>query len=454
MDKQLLPYTISNAFFSTYRQETVGDKSFLVVKGVPLVEGVLNGRLVQSDEFGKFVKDWDGVPVVMRHPKQNGGSARVVSPDVPVIGRFYNASIDGTRLVGEFWLDESTLSDDEGQRVIEKIKANHPIELSTGYYAESISQVGKWNELDYGLIDKNLHPDHIAILPDEIGACSVKDGCGLNRNQLSVYFNAITKKEAWGEESAGSYLVVEDPEKVTTWHLPVKKDGKLDRRLAARAWSELFSGGRTGKGYEGPEKDKAKEKLKKIYEANDWPFPDAKQNSYDGSLESMTEEIYQSFNKQFQTSASASGAIPAYGNDFWIAKTYPDHVICSTAGELYWVNYTKEDGEIVFNDRSKWVQVERKEQYIPVQQNVTGLTGAAAKMWEDIYQKAKEQYKDRKDTEAIAAQTAWAAIKEKYEKDKDGNWVLKNAAELIRHDEDIPQWQLEGLASLVAFVAE
>jgi len=237
MNEQLF-HTIENAFFTTYRHEKIGDKSYFVVKGVPLVEGVLNGRLVEKNEFGKFVKDWDGVPVVLRHPKKNGGSARVASPDVPVIGRFYNASLDGTRLVGEFWFDEEKLSGDEEQALIEKIKANHPIEISTGYYAESLPKVGKWNEKDYGLVDTNLHPDHIAVLPDELGACSIADGCGLNRNEREtpMRFDISLVSHVTGLTGKAADLW----EKV---YQSYKDEGKSEEEAAKRAWGAVKQAG-------------------------------------------------------------------------------------------------------------------------------------------------------------------------------------------------------------------
>ena len=169
--------------FTTFREETIGGIEYIICNGVPLVEGVLNGRYVSAKEFGAFPSDWNDVPIVMRHPKKNGGVARVPFPDVPPVGRFYNAKLDGTRLTGEFWLDKNKLmSTDEGEVILMKIKSSHPIEISTGYFAESLPKTGKFNGLEYGLVDTNLHADHIALLPDDIGACSVKDGCGLNRN--------------------------------------------------------------------------------------------------------------------------------------------------------------------------------------------------------------------------------------------------------------------------------
>lgn len=72
----------------------------------------------------------------------------------------------------------------------------------------------------------------------------------------------------------GDFLVVEDPEKVTTWHLPVKVNGTPDRGLAGAAWAALFSAsGYRGNKYSGPKSDEAKRKLKALYSSQDWEMP-------------------------------------------------------------------------------------------------------------------------------------------------------------------------------------
>lgn len=70
---------------------------------------------------------------------------------------------------------------------------------------------------------------------------------------------------------ASAFLVVEDPEKVTTWHLPVRDaSGKPDHRLMGAAWAALH-GGYRGQKYQGPGKAEAVSKLKKMYESEDMP---------------------------------------------------------------------------------------------------------------------------------------------------------------------------------------
>ena len=175
----------TNGAIETHREFTDQQgKSWLVVNGFPLVEGVLNGRLVTASEFGKYVEGWNGMPIVISHPKQNGGSARVPNCDVPVVGTFFNARVDNSnRLIGEFYLDKmAMMNDPQGRMIVNTVLAGGQVEVSTGYYSASYPEPGTWNGTQYTLVDRDLKPDHIALLVDQDGACSIKDGCGLNRN--------------------------------------------------------------------------------------------------------------------------------------------------------------------------------------------------------------------------------------------------------------------------------
>lgn len=60
---------------------------------------------------------------------------------------------------------------------------------------------------------------------------------------------------------ASAFLVVEDTDKIATWHLPVKDaKGKPDHKMMAAAYSALL------KNYKGPKKAEALAKLKKLYQ--------------------------------------------------------------------------------------------------------------------------------------------------------------------------------------------
>lgn len=118
---------------------------------------------------------------------------------------------------------------------------------------------------------KKLHV--IAVSP-------VQRGAGINTQTLDIKAadKAVTRTEADGEHPAGHYLVVEDPETVTSWHLRVRAvNGDPDHRLMGAAWAALH-GGYRGNRYEGPGKAGAISKLTAMYAAEGMDVPKADWN--------------------------------------------------------------------------------------------------------------------------------------------------------------------------------
>lgn len=79
---------------------------------------------------------------------------------------------------------------------------------------------------------------------------------------------ADTKTVSGRVHDRGDFLVIEDADKTSTWHLPVKVKGKADHRLMGAAWAALFSaGGFRGNKYAGPQAATAKRKLRALYKS-------------------------------------------------------------------------------------------------------------------------------------------------------------------------------------------
>jgi hypothetical protein len=62
------------------------------------------------------------------------------------------------------------------------INETKEVEVSLGMFTDNEATEGDWNGEKYIMIAKNHRPDHLAILPDAVGACSCEDGCGLGAN--------------------------------------------------------------------------------------------------------------------------------------------------------------------------------------------------------------------------------------------------------------------------------
>lgn len=160
------------------RYEELEGRRHAVVPVVMIKEGILEGSqgpvYYAAGPLKRSTPLWDGVPVVVYHPESGKASAR--APDV------YNASKIGTvfntkfvkgsksRLEAEAWIDVDR-AEAVDPRILESVRRGEPVEVSTGLTAEL--------DGESGAAALEIYPDHLAILPDRLGACSVGCGCGL-----------------------------------------------------------------------------------------------------------------------------------------------------------------------------------------------------------------------------------------------------------------------------------
>lgn len=112
------------------------------------------------------------------------------------------------------------------------------------------------------------------------GKCS---GCSAD-TKCEMCMNAAAK--------AVKYLVTDNDGK---GHLPyTTSSGKPSRKLCGAAWAALFSpGGHRGNPYEGPDKEKAKQKLKQVYSGQGWDTPTEKSTEVADMLKAMLEDRIQ-----------------------------------------------------------------------------------------------------------------------------------------------------------------
>jgi hypothetical protein len=166
-----------------------------MLKGVPhivlpatiLVEGVHNALFYPAEELQSFVQTWNGVPIPINHPEIDGVPVSANDPKIIndfVVGNFFGAFYDETdkAIKGEAWLDTARLTK-ISPGTLSKIQSGKIIELSTGLFLDEDNIEGMWNGEDYYSTARNYRPDHLALLPAAVGACSIQDGCGLGVNE-------------------------------------------------------------------------------------------------------------------------------------------------------------------------------------------------------------------------------------------------------------------------------
>ena len=158
-----------------------------VVPTVLITTGVHNGSsgplYYPADGLRESARLWNAKPVVVYHPEMmHGGYAD--NPDVfnrQKIGTLFNARFDGNRLRADAWIDKERVAKVD-RRVLDAIQSRRMMEVSTGLLTELQDQQGVFNGKAYIATVTRMTPDHLAVLPDQEGACSIADGAGLIRN--------------------------------------------------------------------------------------------------------------------------------------------------------------------------------------------------------------------------------------------------------------------------------
>ena len=175
------------------------EKAHMVIPVVMMVEGVHNGNqgaiFHSIEELGKVPASWNGIPVVINHPEEDGVAISANSPDIidnVMVGKVYNTNVDGDKLKAEVWLDEDKLNS-VSQKILDDINETKEVEVSLGMFTDNEETEGEWHGEKYVMIAHNHRPDHLAMLPDAVGACSCEDGCGLGVNNKDMKIDETIK---------------------------------------------------------------------------------------------------------------------------------------------------------------------------------------------------------------------------------------------------------------------
>jgi len=215
---EMLFQNITTNFTGTVRNDTMEGREYLVAPMIMIVEGVhegSNGPLYYpADEITKTPAVWNTKPIVVYHPQANGEGVSACDPDILTnrkVGVIMNTvvgevevevnkkKVKRVALKAEAWLEADRMKKVD-ERVFEAVEKNETMELSTGLFTDNEDTEGEWNGEAYIAIARNYRPDHLALLPDLVGACSIEDGAGFLRlnkanNNLIFDLTNMNKKQ-------------------------------------------------------------------------------------------------------------------------------------------------------------------------------------------------------------------------------------------------------------------
>lgn len=230
------------------RREYLHGREYLVAPLSMIVPGVLNGSkgamYYPPEELARDPMAWNGMPMVVNHPMRDGSPISARDPEVlqnSGIGFVYRTKHDGV-LGAEGWFDvQNTRRVD--RRILARLEGGNPIEISTGLYTDNYPAPpgATHNGRAYSLIARNYRPDHLAILPDKVGACSVADGCGVLVNDadgVAAVLMTSNDWKKWNDEhkgQGGSGSTAPSPEQVNRSRIAQGASREANRRSSEQS---------------------------------------------------------------------------------------------------------------------------------------------------------------------------------------------------------------------------
>jgi hypothetical protein len=178
-------------FAGVTREEILEGRKHLVAPATLIVPGVLNGSLgplyYPPEEVSADPEKWDNVPILVYHPK-SAESPKVFNEQA--VGHVHKTVFEDHSLKAELWFDADRVQKVDN-RIYEALINNQKIELSTGLKTDNekaengaVFNTPLGKQIPYTHIARNHRPDHLAVFTDQVGACSLDDGCGV-LNKLS-----------------------------------------------------------------------------------------------------------------------------------------------------------------------------------------------------------------------------------------------------------------------------
>ena len=173
------------------------DKRYIVVPATLIVPGVLNGSngpiYYGAEDIAQSVPSWQGVAVTLGHPAKADGSPLSARSNEVFnqfgLGLINNPRLSQNSLVADLWIDVE-LTRRNSPAVLARLRSRQPLEISTGLNLDTEVANGVWanrqgQQVRYTRVARRFRPDHLAILVNQPGACSLDDGCGANRRDVA-----------------------------------------------------------------------------------------------------------------------------------------------------------------------------------------------------------------------------------------------------------------------------
>jgi len=203
-------------------------------------------------------------------------------------------------------------------------------------------------------------------------AYEVKDGKWTKKAKAEEAYRELAGRRF----RLGDFLVYGDKADPQTWHLVVREKGKPNHIWMRNAWAALHEGHK-GMRYEGPLRELARKRLRKLFEAERIAVPDERRTTMreltPDSLEGLSYQVSRAFDfacGRYPNAPLSVDDVPQW----WVQEVFAGHpqhedalVTSFNDGpfeQYYMVGYSRDGDDITFQPEEDWRQVVPAWEYV------------------------------------------------------------------------------------------
>lgn len=203
MNKRLEYFTV-NVDFSQTRTEYLEGEEYYVAPVAMMTPGVHSGSngslLYLAKDLDVYSPAWNHKPIVLNHPRK-GIACTQEYLNKNKMGLLLETRYERGKQRAEAWFHKKRTAS-VSPKTFNALKKREMMEVSTGLFVDAKKGPGNYHGKKYKAVARNHRPDHLAILPDSVGACSIKDGAGLfqlnsnrSRKKASRFVKRIVNRQ-------------------------------------------------------------------------------------------------------------------------------------------------------------------------------------------------------------------------------------------------------------------
>lgn len=318
---------------ATARTETLDGREYLVVPVVALMDGVIHAVNAKTPErvtletLQKAAHTWNGRPLTLGHPVRDGRQCSANDPrilEAQAFGFIADSHVKGTKMLQQAWCDIKKLEALGQSELLQRLREGRSCEVSVGAFVTTDDLPGvHQNGKPYKATWLETAGDHLAFLPNGIGACSNEMGCGAHRAAMHLVTAEGIEVEA--EDFFEQFRTAVG-----------KRNNATDQQMIQTVHDHAAT-------------------LGAKCDTQNVRFMSAIKTLEGKSLDERMQAVSRAVEKEYGNGAMVSPSSYAYPQ-----MVYDDHVIVRKNDKLFSIDYETKDGEVEFTGEP----VEVKQEYV------------------------------------------------------------------------------------------